>query len=163
MGATVLAAAPHCENFLQSLSPDVVVLLSTSWDHSILLGQDYIKMMNDPHENRGNVPRIRVWTTLLAAVKTGIKTATVRKGRRPIKPGLLLLSDGHDSVPVRVLSSTCKRFSHLSEEDAQAEGLESVLELKRTLHNIYPGIRDRSLVTVIYFERLWKTSITQTP
>ena len=154
LGVTVLAAAPHCDNFLHSLRPDLVVLLGSSWDHSTLLGDDYMKVMSDPSEFRGNIPRIRVFPTLLTAVKEGMKRATVRKGRRSIKPGLLLLSDGKESVAVRVTSSVCKRFSHLSNEEAQAEGMESATALKRLVQRIYPDLRERSLVTVIYFERL---------
>jgi len=161
VGATVIVAAPHSDNFLYSLRPDLVVVLSTSWDHSTLLGDTYLKMMANPVEARGSIPRLQLWTSLLNAIKEGTKCATVRRGRRLIKPGLLLLSDGHDTVAVRVTSSTSKWFSHLSNEDARAEGLEDASALKTSIRHIYPDLREHSLVTVVNFERLCKAVVVK--
>ena len=154
LGVTVLAAAPHCDTFLQSLRPDLVVLLGSSWDHSTFRGEDYLKAMGESTDSRGNIPRMRVRSDLLEMLKLGVKKATVRRGRRHVKPGLLLVSDGRESVAVRVTSSVCKRFSHLSDEDAELEGLEDSRALKQLVKEIYPDLRDRSLVTVICFESL---------
>ena len=166
LGVTVLAAAPHCDTFLHSLRPDLVVLLGSSWDHSTFRGEDYLKAMGEPTDSRGNIPRIRVRSELLEMLKLGTKKATVRKGRRHIRPGLILVSDGKESVAVRVTSSVCKRFSHLSEEDAESEGLEDSRALKQLVKEIYPDLRERSLVTVIHFEPLlnyWSTTTADYP
>ena len=161
-GVTVFAAAPHCDSFLHSLQPDLVVLLSSSIDHSVVRGQDYLKAVKQARETRATIPHLRVRAELLLLVKTGVKNATVRKGRRRINPGLLLLSDGRDFVTVTVVSSVCKRFSHLSDEDAESEGLEDSRALKQLVKEIYPDLRERSLVTVIRFEPLlneWPTKL----
>ena len=65
LGVTVVAAAPHCETFLHSFRPDLVVLLGSSWDHSTFRGKDYMKTMKEPAGLVGNIPRMRVWPELL--------------------------------------------------------------------------------------------------
>ena len=152
LGVTVLAAAPHCDTFIHSLRPDTVVVLGSSWDHAAFRGEDYMKAVGKPNDSRGNVPRISVKSELLQLLKAGRKRATVRKGRRHVRPGLLLVSDGRESMAVRVKSSVCKRFSHLSDEDAELEGLEDSGALMQLVKEIYPDLRERSLVTVIRFE-----------
>lgn len=154
LGVTVLAAAPHCDTFLHSLRPDLVVLLGSSWDHSTFRGEDYLKALGNPADSRGNIPRMRVGSDLLEMLKLGTKKATVRKGRRNVQPGLLLMSDGRESMAVRVTSSVCKRFSHLSDEDAELEGLEDSGALKQLVKGMYPDLRDLSFVTIIHFESL---------
>ena len=160
LGVTVLAAAPHCDTFLHSLRPDWVVLLGSSWDHSTLRGDDYANAMPEPSASRGNIPRVRVSPELLTELKVGAKRATVWKGRRSIKPGLLLASDGKDFVAIRVTSSVCKRFSHLSHEDAKAEGMDDSAALRREVQRIYPDLQERSLVTVVHFEPLLNSGET---
>ena len=154
LGVTVLAAAPHCDTFLQSLRPDTVVVLGSSWDHTTFQGKDYLKAVGKPINSRGNIPRIRVRSELLRLLKAGKKRATVRRGSRHVRPGLLLVSDGRESMVVRVKASVCKRFSHLSDEDAELEGLEDSGALRQLLKEVYPELRERSLVTVIRFEPL---------
>ena len=154
LGVTVLAAAPHCDTFLQSLRPDVVVVLGSSWDHTTIQGEEYLKAVGKPNGSRGDVPRIRVRSELLQLLKAGRKRATVLRGRRHVGPGLLLVSDGKESMAVRVKSSVCKRFSHLSDEDAALEGLEDSAALRGLVKETYPDLRERSLVTVIRFEPL---------
>ena len=156
LGATVLAAAPHCDTFLHSLRPDTVVVLGSSWDHATFRGEGYLKAVGKPIESRGSIPRIRVRSELLPLLKAGRKRATVRKGRRHVRPGLLLVSDGKEFMAVRVKSSVCKRFSHLSDEDAELEGLEDSGALIQLVKEMYPDLRERSLVTVIRFEPLLK-------
>lgn len=154
LGVTVLAAAPHCDTFLHSLRPDSVILLGSSWDHSTFRGTDYMKAMREPAGLAGNIPRMHVWPELLEMLKIGGKKSTIQKGRRLITPGLLLLSDGRESVAVRVSRSVCKRFSNLSDEDAEAEEVGDVVALKRLVKEIYPDLREHSLVTVVHFEPL---------
>ena len=154
LGVTVLAAAPHCDTFLHSLRPDLVVVLGSSWDHSTFRGEDYLKSVGEPTHTRGDIPRLRVSADLLEMLKLGTRKATVHKGRRHVRPGLVLASDGKESIAVRVASTVCKRFSHLSDEDAEAEGLGHSGALKHKVKEVYPDLRERSLVTVIRFERL---------
>ena len=162
LGITVLAAAPHCDSFLHSFSPDVVILLGSNWDHSIMRGKDYMDAMREPPGSTGAVPRLNVPPELFRLLKSGMKNTTIQKGRRYIRPGMLLISDGRESVAIHVISSVCKRFSSLSNEDAKAEGEDDATSLKQAIHAIHPELGDRSLVTVIRFESLLNPRTTMT-
>lgn len=154
LGITLIAATPHCTDFILSLYPDVVVALTNSWEHYVLSGLEYRQMMNRAQHQNGSLPCLRVFPELLAAVKAGTKRATVRRGRKGFEPGLLLLSSGSDSLIVRVTATVQKQFSALSEEDAHADGVDSIEALRNALLKIYPGLGNRSPVTVIHFEPL---------
>ena len=161
LGVTVVAAAPHCDTFLHSLRPDLVVRLGSSWDHSTIPGEDYLAAVGLPTDYAGEIPRISVEPELLKEMKAGAKNATVWKGRRQVGPGLTVVSDGSESIAVRVKSSVSKRFSHLSDEDAKLEGLDDSGALRHLVKKIYPTLQERSLVTVIRFEPLldhWKST-----
>ncbi len=154
LGVTLIAAAPHCTDFILSLNPDIVVALTSSWEHHILTGLEYKQMMSRAQSRNGSLPHLRVFPELLAAVKEGTKRATVRRGRRSFDPGLLLLSSGNDTVAVRVTSTVQKRFSALTNEDAHADGVANVQELRKVLCSIYPELGERDTVTVVRFEPL---------
>ena len=96
----------------------------------------------------------RVFPELPAAVKAGTKRAIMRRGRRSVETGLLLLSSGDDTFAVRVTSTIQKLFLTLTDEDAYADGVASVEVLKNALLSIYPGLGERSIVTVVNFEPL---------
>ena len=154
LGVTLIAATPHCTEFLCSLNPDIVVVLTSSWEHYILPGLEYKHMMSRAQNRNGSLPYLRVFPELLAAVKEGTKRATVRRGRRSFDPGLLLLLSGNDTVAVRVTSIVQKRFSALTDEDAHADGVANVQALRNALHSIYPGLGERNTITIVYFEPL---------
>ena len=151
-GVTVVAAAPHCDNFIHSLRPDLVVLLGSSWEHSTIRGEEYLNEIGPPADAAGEIQRVSVGAELLKMMKTGTKNVTIWKGRRLVKPGLTLISDGRESIAIKVKESVCKRFSHLSDEDAKWEGLEHSTEIKRLVKQMYPELRERSVVTVVHFE-----------
>lgn len=163
LGVTVVAAAPHCDNFLHSLRPDLVVQLGSSWEHSTIRGEDYLKETGTSADAMGEIPQLSVDAELLKMMKAGSKNVTIWKGRRLLRPGLTLVSDGRESIAIKVMSSVCKRFSHLSDEDAQLEGLEHSTEIKRLVKGMYPDVRERSLVTVVHFEPALRNRITQRP
>ena len=152
LGVTVVAAAPHCDNFLHSLRPDLVVLLGSSWEHSTIRGEEYLNEIGLPADATGEIPRLSVGAELLRKMKTGTKNVTIWRGRRNVRPGMTLISDGKESIAVNVKSSVCKRFSHLSDEDAKSEGLTHSTEIKRLVKQMHPEIGERSLVTVVHFE-----------
>ena len=161
LGVTVVAAAPHCDTFLHSLRPDVVVRLDSSWDHSTIRGEDYLTAVGLPTDYTSEIPRFYVESELLKEMKTGAKNAAIWKGRRLVRPGLTVVSDGSESIGVRVKSSVCKRFSHLSDEDAIAQGAEHSTAIKRLVRQMYPELRERSLVTVVHFEPPMRNRMAQ--
>ncbi len=162
-GVTVVVAAPHCDNFLYSLRPDSVVLLRSSWEHSTIRGEEYLNEIGLPPDTTGAIQRLSVGPELLKMMKAGTRNIGIWKGRRLVKPGLTLISDGKESIAVKVRSSVCKRFSHLSDEDAKWEGLEHSTEIKQLVKQMYPEVRERSLVTVVHYEAPMRNRMMQRP
>lgn len=162
-GLTVVAAAPHCDNFLHSLRPDLVVLLGSSWEHSTIRGVEYMKEVGCPADGHGEIPRFSVGAEILKMMKTGLRKMTIWKGRKIVKPGLTIISDGRESIAVKVRSSACKRFSHLSDEDGKWEGLVHSTEIKQHVKQMYPELLERSLVTVVHFEPPMNNPVIQRP
>jgi ABC-type phosphate/phosphonate transport system ATPase subunit len=154
VGATVVAAAPHCETFIRSFRPDKVILVSSNWDYSVLTGEQYISALDNSQFRKGSPPRLRVFPELLRAVRVGEQRATFRKGRFAAKPGLLILFDGLDNLAVRVHSNSVKRLSEVSDKDAQDSGYDRADELKDAIRAMYPDVKPRSLVTILVFDRL---------
>ena len=108
--------------------------------------------MNRTKKWNGCPPSLRLFPEFISAVKEGGKSSTVRMGRKSFQTGFMLLEGDHEKIPVRVTNITHKRFCDLTEEDAKADGAESLSTLEETLRSIYPTIRIKSPVTIVYFE-----------
>lgn len=91
---------------------------------------------------------------LFLGIDTGEKTCTVRKGKRDIELGPLLLEStgGNDSREVYVHEVRLKTFYNISPEEAHADGGVSVGVLKEAMKRFYPDIKDEDPVTIIFFE-----------
>jgi hypothetical protein len=98
--------------------------------------------------------RIKVSTSDLAAVKAGRKTCTIRLGIAHVAAKTIDLSDGADTLKVRIGPVTTERFQNLSKEHANWEGFATVEELRKDLESYYPRIDPDQPVTIIRFERL---------
>src|SRR6185369_11281919 len=90
-GATLIAAAPHSTNFIFSLRPDVVIHLSSAWEHEIVPGKDFCRAMTKSYWN-GEAPSLSMFPQFIAEVRKGKKTSTIRPGMKAFNPGLLVLS-----------------------------------------------------------------------
>ena len=152
-GATLIAAAPHSSNFIFSLRPDVVIHLSSAWEHEIVEGKNFCKAMSKPYWN-GEAPTLRMFPEFIEQVRKGKKTSTIRPGVKALNPGLLILSSDRDSTTVRIVEITVKKLSELTHDDARREGMRSVRVLRESLRSIYPKLRPNSTVTVIRFDSL---------
>ncbi len=152
-GVTLVVAASSCSNFLTSLKPDRILMLNSNWEHCFISGLEFEKSQKFHFSSQ--LSFLKVMPGMIAAIENGKKRATIRKGRKVIGPGLLVLSDGKSSIAVRIKSSICKSFKNLTDEDAVLDGYRNKNELAKALRKIYPDLRDRSLVTIIKFERIW--------
>lgn len=152
LGATVLAAAPHCDNFVHSLRPDFVVTLGSSWEHSTFAGAEYVQRMGPQTRSVKDFQRLKVTTTHLTAIKMGATNVIICKGRKTVTEGMTLVSDGNECTVVTVRSSVTRRLSTLSEEDVSGDGLDQLTEIKRHVRSMYPDLSDRGVITVIHFE-----------
>ena len=95
----------------------------------------------------------------LQAVNLGHKVSTVRAGRKRIERGLLVLESTHESILVRVSEVKYKRFSSLTDEDANKDGYANAEQLKKELCSIYPTLRPNSFVTLITFEKIGRSDV----
>lgn len=149
---TLVAAAPHCQYFLHSLQPDIVVNLTSSWDYSIVSGFEFMKSVRSPRVAYMQPQYLRIKSEFIDDIRKGKKRATIRMGKQQIKHGLLLFQNGNDYQLVNVKSVRYCHVKSLTEEDAIADGFANRDELIRKLHEIYPEIRKNQFVTVITFD-----------
>ena len=88
-------------------------------------------------------------------LRAGKKKCTVRLGTVSVASEEILMSDGRNSVPIRILKvDTSRCFGELTDQDAIAEGFQDRQELRNDLKKYYPRVSDTDLVTVIYFEQV---------
>lgn len=98
--------------------------------------------------------RIRISRDDMHLLKAGRKTCTVRMGTASVAGSEISVTDGRESVPVRITRiDNQKRFGQLDDHEAQAEGFTTREELIKDLRKYYPKASDEDVVTVIYFER----------
>lgn len=152
LGVTVVAAAPHCATFVHSLRPDLVLLLGSSWEHSLVPGAEYLAQVGHAHGNTQAIPALTIEPALLQMLKTGETTMVVCKGRKSVKPGLILVTDGTDQLTMTVKDVVCKRFSRLSEGAMGPDELECSAQMTWATKQRYPDIQDHNLVTIVRFE-----------
>jgi ABC-type multidrug transport system ATPase subunit/GNAT superfamily N-acetyltransferase len=149
--ATVIVAAPHCENFLISLCPDKIIQLTSAWEHRLISGKELSENMSQG-KLRGGPPSLRLLPEFIYAIRRGEKKSTIRKGHLGIPLGLLLLESDTQRQAVKVTHISHTRLCELTEQDANRDGFESLDELRRSLLFIYPNLKEKSALTVICFE-----------
>jgi len=154
LGATVIAAAPHCDAFVSTFKPDKIVRLTTAWEHQVLRGTDFVQSISPEHLRRNRILSLRLRPDLLEAVRCGNKTSTIRAGRKNIEEGLLVLESAQTLLLVRITGVTYKRFRSLTNEEAKKDGYNSIDELKKELRSIYPALGDNSFLTLVEFEHV---------
>lgn len=152
LGATVVAAAPHCGAFVSTLRPDKVVQLTTAWEHKVLAGAEFMRTLRSTRLPQDRILSLRLRPEFLAAVRCGQKRSTIRTGRRHIELGLLVLESAGESVLVNVSKVTYKRFGELSDEDARSDGYANLTQLEAELRSVYPRLRKSSPLTVVEFQ-----------
>ncbi|MDX6404016.1 MAG: uncharacterized protein QOH70_1471 [Blastocatellia bacterium] len=151
-GATLIAAAPHSDNFVFSLRPDLVIHLTSAWEHTIVSGEEFCRTMSRHYQD--GPPSLRLFPEFIAEVRAGTKTSTIRSGLKAFEPGLLILRSEKEMVTVRITEVIHRRFSELTEEDAHHEGVLDVDTLRQTLKYIYPNLGKRGMLTIVRFESL---------
>jgi hypothetical protein len=98
--------------------------------------------------------RIKVSPNDLRLAKAGKKTCTIRLGSNKVDGNSIDLSDGRESLHVRIISVETHLFGDLNEEHAKAEGFETLEELRRDLGSYYGKVHETQPATVISFSRL---------
>lgn len=150
-GATVIAAASNTRPFVRSLNPDHVIRLSSSSQSSVVTGSEYVKMLRIRMRRGVDLPRLAVDSDSLVAARDGRKHATIRRGRKQIQEGLVILANRDDSELARVTRCTQRRFNNLTEHDAMLDGFSDLAQLKAHVKSADPTLADTDFVTVVEF------------
>lgn len=154
LGATLMVAAPHCQYFLHSLSPDKVVSLTSAWHYDVLTGEKLMSSVRSPRVVNMQPQYLRIRAEFLDEIRKGKKRATIRRGKQRINKGLLVLQNGNDYQIVNVTGVRYCHIKNLTEDDARADGFADRNELIRKICEIYPGIRENQFVTVVNFDTM---------
>ncbi len=106
---------------------------------------------------RKNIPTqniIFISDTRMKQIKGGVKTATLREGIRNYSLGPAIIindSDEKDNLSVVIWKIECLPFGKMTEQLCKEQGYSSLDEMKKTLLEIYPNLREDSFVTNIVF------------
>lgn len=95
--------------------------------------------------------RMRLLPEYIEAIREGRKTTTIRIGKRGVATSELIFESVADSIKVQVLSIYYRKFSELTEADAQKDGFNTLQELETALNAFYPNIKPHTWFTVIEF------------
>ncbi len=97
--------------------------------------------------------RIKVSTSDLRLAREGRKRCTIRLGKVGVASDTIALTDGKESLQVRITSiDNARLFKDLTDQDAILEGFTSKTELEDDLKHYYGGIDPLQPITVIHFE-----------
>lgn len=97
--------------------------------------------------------RIKVSTKDLALARSGGKTCTIRLGKLAVARDITYLSDGRDSLKVKIVKVDSDRvYGDFTDADARLDGLESMRELDEDLRRYYRSIDPMQPMTVIHFQ-----------
>ncbi|KTB47804.1 ABC transporter/Acetyltransferase (GNAT) family [Dehalogenimonas alkenigignens] len=151
--ATVILGASHSDHFVQSLKPDIVIQLTSAWEHAIMPGNEYCRMMVS-HARNGHIPSVKIPSSFMGAIREGRGTAAICAGKREFACELLLVESGAESIWVRIASVEHKEISQITDRDAQKVGALSVDELTMTLNERSSGSQSRALFTIVHFDSL---------
>ena len=147
--ATVILASSNPRPFVASLRPDYVVRLSSSPHSTVITGNDYFELPRTRPKKATSPPSITVDSATLSAIRNGFKRAIIYKGRRLARKSLVILTDGQERELARVAQRNPKRFSALTNDDAQFVHSSDLQTLQRQLCLSYPNLNGTSVVTVL--------------
>lgn len=86
-------------------------------------------------------------------VRTGVKTQTVRQGKRDhYLLGETLLITDKVNLKIYINEIHYKAFNKLTEQDAILDGFSSLEELRGVLLGFYPDTKEEDTVTVVKFD-----------
>jgi ABC-type ATPase with predicted acetyltransferase domain len=155
LGVILVVASPQPENFIAALRPDLVVKLTTSWEHNIISGEQFGQSMRKCRNAVTFAPReIRISEEQMTAVRAGHKTSIIQVGVHRLDHPLVMLKTTSDFEVIRLVSVQQKILRELVEDDIRREGVASLRKLKSLLKRQFPKLDNDSTFTVIAFERL---------
>lgn len=152
LNSVLIVASSQPETFVNALRPDLVIHLTTAWEHQVISGSEFVSSFQKS-KNSFAAPALPIAAEYLPAIHAGRKCTTIRRGRLSISQGMLLLTARtSDFVPVNVTNSRLTRFKSLTEEDAKNDGFNSLNDLQIALRKHYPDLSDHGWLTIVYFD-----------
>lgn len=150
--AVLVVASSQPASFVAALQPDLVVHLTTAWEHHVMPGSEFVSSFPS-HHRQSAAQTLSISAEYLSAIRSGRKCTTIRKGRLSVSKGLLLLTARTtDFVTVNVTVVRHTRFRCLTEEDARKDGFESLGQLHKALLKHYPNLGGDNWVTIVSFD-----------
>lgn len=96
--------------------------------------------------------KIRLAREYFDKVQNGLKTTTVRAGRREVTAGNAKFVSSDAEIDIVITSFEYKRLGELSDDDAIRDGFLNTLQLRDALKKYYPELDEKDDVTVIHFK-----------
>lgn len=153
LGATLVVASSQPENFVSALAPDHVLRLTSAWEYQYIPGTAFLRNFSNTSV-KSNVPTLHLLSRYMPAVRSGQKRSTIRKGKKSVDEGLLLMEAGDNNTLVNVTNVRYTRFRCLTDQDATNDGFSDLDELQRALLQHYPDLNTNSWVTIVNFDLL---------
>lgn len=147
LGITLVVGAAHCDSFVNSLKPDKVVRLSTSWDYEVIDGavfENDFKAKN--HLLKHNT--IELSKKELGLIKWN-QNKFILQSKGPIANGYTLIKSGSALIPIYI-----KNVSQLSDSESLLDKLNLepwFLESKKVIPN-FGRLLGRGTLHLVEFE-----------
>lgn len=151
LGKTLIVGAAHCENFIGSLKPDKVLRLSTAWDYEVIEGSKFLEGFSKKVHKLRN-PTLKLKKEFFDLILHGKKQSTIRLYNSSFSIGPITLISGSRVLQVYVKKIEKRSFSKLTKADAQRDGFNSLIDLKRTLNRFYQKLVPSSQLAILTFE-----------
>ncbi len=123
--AALVVATPQPDLIARALKPDIVVRLTTAWEHEVLSGPDYLRYLV-PRASSYKAPAINVTSaTLKYALKRGSARSILVAGHPSLRLGVSRLVGGKRSALVSVKNVLRTSTDALTAADAREVGFET--------------------------------------
>lgn len=149
IGAVLVVASSQPAAFVAALRPDKVLLLTTSWEHREISGEDFLRECSTRSSFSPRV--LPLSPESLRLIRTGMKKTTIHRGRHQIPKGFLLFQSGDQIEPVEVIRTTVRQVRNLTQLDAVDAGFNTLAEMRSSLQSDCAVNNKSSWVTLVDF------------
>jgi ABC-type ATPase with predicted acetyltransferase domain len=147
--AVLIVATPQPELVARSLKPDVVIRLTTAWDHQIVSGKEYIEQLG-PSASTYKAPRVEFDSATFRRIANSVKPFTLLLPNAKVYlPGPMVINRGRKSALINVLSNHRTTLSDIPLGDLRKAGFASRKKALSYLRRRRGGFSFDSPVTLI--------------
>ena len=151
---TLIVATSNPQPFIHSLRPDMVIRLSSASQSSVLTGVEYIRALHITRRRSSPIQHLAIEDRSLLLATSGSRTTMIYRGRKQVRQGPLLLSNGDGKELVFVTRRTHRRYGSLCGNDEILDSFENPLDVKARLSRVAPELGDNSFITIVETQRL---------